>query len=354
MIQVPRQSGLTLIEILISLLIGAFILTGVLQIFATSRKTYAMQEALTRLQENGRFAMDFVSRDLRMAGFLGCNRNAQLLSTLSEPLPGAMTNANYLFRYNVPIEGFDSTGGGWVPLVPPAIVAPLPSSDILTVRRAGNQGFPVTNHPAGINPLTIGATAAQLVDGDVDDCDFVVVSNCLTAAVFQIDNRAGSVLNHDGTGACPAPTNVSFDLVNSYTGGQVFSISTTSYYVSLNPSNIPALFRRINGNPAQELVEGIEQMQIVYGVDFNDDNNIDYYTRAGVTELDTPEEWGRVVSVRISMLVRTIEDLIAETPQSYIFPLTNDVGSENNVVTIAPDRRIRRVFTSTIAVRNRI
>ena len=64
---------MALIEIMIALLIGAFLLGGVLQIFVSSKQTYRMQEGLSRLQENGRFAMDFLARDIRMAGFWGCH-----------------------------------------------------------------------------------------------------------------------------------------------------------------------------------------------------------------------------------------------------------------------------------------
>ncbi len=67
----PYQTGMTLIEILIALLIGAFLLGGVLQIFVSSKQTNRMQENLSRLQENGRFAMNFLTKDIRMAGYWG-------------------------------------------------------------------------------------------------------------------------------------------------------------------------------------------------------------------------------------------------------------------------------------------
>ena len=69
----PYQTGMTLIEIMIALLIGVFLLGGVLQIFVGSKQTNRMQEGLSRLQESGRFAMDFLSRDIRMAGSWGCH-----------------------------------------------------------------------------------------------------------------------------------------------------------------------------------------------------------------------------------------------------------------------------------------
>ena len=72
-----HQTGMTLIEIMIALLIGAFLLGGVLQIFIGSKQTYRMQEALSRLQENGRFAIDFIGQDIRMTSYWGCHSGAR-------------------------------------------------------------------------------------------------------------------------------------------------------------------------------------------------------------------------------------------------------------------------------------
>ena len=69
----PFQSGMTLIEIIDCHIAGLVFVGGILQIFAGSKnQTYRMQENLSRLQENGRFAMNFLAHDIRMAGYWGC------------------------------------------------------------------------------------------------------------------------------------------------------------------------------------------------------------------------------------------------------------------------------------------
>lgn len=65
----PQSKGFTLIEIMIAMLIGVLLIAGVLQVFITSKQSYRMQEELSRLQEGGRFALDFLDRDIRMTGF---------------------------------------------------------------------------------------------------------------------------------------------------------------------------------------------------------------------------------------------------------------------------------------------
>ncbi len=66
------MSGLSLIELMIALTIGLIIMLGVVQVFAASRTAYQLSEGLARVQENSRFAMDSLQRELRMAGHFGC------------------------------------------------------------------------------------------------------------------------------------------------------------------------------------------------------------------------------------------------------------------------------------------
>jgi type IV pilus assembly protein PilW len=95
----------------------------------------------------------------------------------------------------------------------------------------------------------------------------------------------------------------------------------------------------LGGNPV-EIVNGVEDMQLVYGEDTGVDNFADVYvTAAGVTD------WSRVVSVRISLLVGTAEDIGNEKR-----PYTDLQG---NAVTDPGDFKIRRLFTSTVSLRNR-
>ncbi len=94
-----QQKGLTLIEILIALLLGAFLIGGVLEIFVNTRETYRMQEALSRLQENGRFAMEFIGRDIRMAGYSFCPRPLAI-SPLEPAVPNPLSATPTAFFLN--------------------------------------------------------------------------------------------------------------------------------------------------------------------------------------------------------------------------------------------------------------
>ena len=87
-----HQSGMTLIEIMISMLIGVFLLGGVLTVFTNSRQTFNIQENLSTIDENGRFALDYISTDLRMAGFFECSANPDI-NIIASPIINAITNA---------------------------------------------------------------------------------------------------------------------------------------------------------------------------------------------------------------------------------------------------------------------
>lgn len=226
---------MTLIEIMISLLLGAFLIGGVMKVFVSTRQTHNVLEELSRLQENGRFALDFIARDLRMADYreFGCEAFAYVEP--DRPLTGADDDTTNAFILN----GTDSIAVRWV-------TGPAPCS-------SGPNNKP-----------------------------------------YQISN--GGNLN----------------------------------------------------NGVTDIVEGVENMQILYGVDSDAtlDGVANYYVPGTAANFPNAAAWARVVSVRVSLLLRTLDDNVASQPLAYSF----------NGTDFPPpgDRRIRRVFTSTIALRNRI
>ena len=82
----PRtQQGITLIELMIALVIGLLATGAMLKVYVDSSRLYRFNEGLARIQENGRFATEFVRRDARMAGFWGCYHGASLTKPRDRP-----------------------------------------------------------------------------------------------------------------------------------------------------------------------------------------------------------------------------------------------------------------------------
>jgi len=346
-----NQRGLTLVELMVAMLLGVFLIGGVLQIFISSKQTYRMQEGLSRLQENGRFAMDFITRDIRMAGFRGCSseRSKDAGFKVDGLKPGIPSN--YLYKFQTFLEGFEATSDKvWSPPINmndmddmsdmSTINSPTGGSDVISIRRAGEQGFLVTGQADNNANLTLANVST------INKCDIAVVSDCDTSAAFQVSAIAGNDIEHK-TGDCVngakiiPPGNAVQDLGKTYVGGQVFPINTITYFVSPNPGNNASLYRRIGSNNAEEVVEGVELMEILYGVDTDAQGTANYYVKANAVNA---ADWVNVVSVRISLLLATIDDNLAPQPAGFRF---NDQD-------IPADRKLRRVFSSTIAVRNRL
>lgn len=329
-----RQHGLGLVEIMVSLVIGLILMGGIYQIFQSNRATHRVSEALARVQENGRFAMMFLSRDLRMAGYYGCARDVPLHSTLNN-------STHYLYTFDTHITGHHDkdSKGEWTPALPSHIEdvitgREIKGTDIVTIR-AGD------GNAVQIQPPYMPDEAAALhveKNNGLAAGDIVVISDCEQATVFQISagnpDTSGSVEHNTGSGS---PGNSTKNLGKVYQGdAELMRINTTSYFLRLNVAGEPALWRRIGNNPAEELVEGVDDLQLRYGLDTNGDGSADEYKAA-----DATIPWKDVVSVQLTLRVRSREDNIAAEPQT--------VSYNGQSVT---DRRLRQTFTSTIGIRN--
>ena len=213
---VKTQRGLTLVEILVALMISAFLIAGVIQLFIGSKQTYRGHDALSRIQENGRFAMDRMSFDVRMADYP---------NDTADPNAVQGTNNSITVQWN---------DGGAI-------------SRAYAIRCSGG----------GTPPCASGVPATLTVDL--------------------------------GTGAGP-----------------------------------------------QDLIEGVDAMQILYGVCEN--GTVLYRNTAAVTD------WKNVCSVQIDLLLASLEDNVVTQPQTYFYRGAN---------VTATDRRFRQAFSTTVAIRNR-
>lgn len=220
------------------------------------------------------------------------------------------------------------------------MTSPLSGADVLTLRTMSDPVIRVTAHPGGTPP---GSAAIQVnTQNQLARFDIVMATDCLTSAIFQITsanpNTSGTLTHNTGVGT---PGNATQALGKDYTGAEIVKLATTSFYVRNNADGEPSLYHRISNNAAAELVEGVENMQIVYGVDTGTDQSADQYVAA-----NSVTDWGRVVSVRASLLLRTLEDnLTVNGPQTYSF---------NGATVTATDSRLRAVFSQTVSLRNRV
>ena len=330
------QKGMTLVELMIALVLGLIVTSVVIEIFLSSKQMYRVQDARARLQENGRFAVQFLSKNIRNAGYNGCATRGG-----SVPITNTLNNSgDYLWDFATGIQGVDASGAVWAPAIDASITTPLSGSDVLTIRTMNDPVIRVTAHPGGTPP---GSAAIQVnTQNQLERFDIVMVSDCLTSAIFQITsanpNTSGTITHNTGVGA---PGNATQALGKDYTGAEIVKLTTKSFYVRNNADGVPTLYQRISSNADSELIEGVENMQILYGVDTGTDQSADQYVAA-----NSVTDWARVVSVRVSLLLRTLDDnLTVNGPQTYSF---------NGAAVTATDSRLRAVFSRTVSLRNRV
>ncbi|WP_198411400.1 PilW family protein [Marinimicrobium alkaliphilum] len=335
-----RQKGLSLIELMISIAVGLVLMTGVVQLFLGSRVTFETQQAVSRVQETGRMAIEFMAQDIRMAGYRGCSQNVEPVSNLE-----ASTDYNYDFGFGNEIEGFSAGGTETHPLG--AGVTPVAGSDILVIRSSGEDSVSIINKvPNNANFDVPGASNNECITGqDICEGDVVMLSDCSQAAIFRIANIASNnPINvvHSNANFPSGPRNMSPQLPMEFgSGAEIVKMVTSTYYVApstVNPGQT-SLWKRQFGD-SFELVEGVETMRLRYGEDTSGNGVPDTYRRHNVVS-----DWSRVGAVRIELLVRSETDGVLEEPQPYVFD-----GAD-----VTPtDRRLRHVFINTIAVRNRL
>jgi type IV pilus assembly protein PilW len=386
-----RQFGVSLIELMVALAIGSLLVLGLVEVFAASRTAYQLSEGMARVQENARFAVDYLQRDLRMAGHMGCVNDQ---SRFQQPTPGFRTllGAPPLgspLRFDMPIEAYNANGtapgatvnlaapvAGWTPALPAhiAALAPLRGSDIVALRYFSPDGVPVTNIAPGAT-ATISFDAARadvLRRGGVANPGLFGISDCINATTFQA--RGGTDLNAGTIVVGLGGLNADSFLLERYLQGQamVYRAESVVYFVANNTALEPALhrarFTTVPGAAAltpavvEELVEGVDSLQLLYGQDRQTNavlppsGYIDRFGTAiigagGLTAVGGVDEtWRRVGMVKVGLLMVSPNPAAAQ-PRAPGDPLRM-LGV--NFTVPAGDPNYRAVYWSSVAIRNRL
>jgi len=235
-----REKGFTLIELMIALVLGLILIAGALTVFVSTKQGYRLEQGMTLMQSTGRATLDFLSREISMAGF---------------PQSSAIESF---------VPGETSDGGG-------------SNSDQFTVRYRSN-------------------------------------TDCLNAAT---------------------PV---------YADGERYA--RNRYFIQNGALRCRTLAEDGSTLDEAAIVQGVENMQLLYGEDTNaidgETNATKYVTAGNVTN------WNMVVSVRIGLLVSS-QDVIATTDDTVSYELLGQT-----TVAAANDKMRRRAYSSTVVIRNRM
>jgi type IV pilus assembly protein PilW len=378
------QQGFSLVELMVALLIGVILTSGVISVYITSKASYSMNNGLGQVQEAGRFALGIMQPILVMAGNAGC----------SHPLsPDAFYDGNeiinpdpvYIFRYAV--YGFEYTGTGigaphaataatpiaananeWSPAlsISPLVQAQLIGSgtpalkysDVLMVHEMLTNPATVTADTGQFGAFTFAATNAPPMSAGM----LMMASNCVKDVdVFQATGVTSTTVSHANSGSpgnsTPAGAWGNLDL----TKGSVGPAQAYVFFVGSGIGGESSLFEASLNTAGQlgtpkEMVPGVENMQVLYGVDTDTDsipNNYETAAEVDAGSCGASNCWNRVVSVRVALLVHSDANTTDQAPSSVTkFHMLGTVAADSFTYTPYADRRLRRYFVQTFSLRN--
>jgi len=335
------QRGFGLVELMISITLGLVLSTAVIQVFLASNSSSTLQQSLAQVQENARFAMRTLGQEIRMSGYMGCTSiGTVVVNNIALPDSAVdFSSATAFVGQNDLAEG-NALGA-------------IEGSDAIQVKRASNNFIRLDGTTTAEDThLNISENTVGFVKDD-----FVLVSDCLNADVFRITNTPAStgvttLVHASGTLNSPGILSKKYGL-----DAEVFGFETKNYFVrdtgrdtaGGNPIHALYVQQTIAGSggvmsAATELVEGVEDMQITYGVDNNGDRSVDQYTTAIAN-------WANVLSVRVSLQMVGPDENVVGTTGSVT---AQNVADINGNILVNNDGRLRQVFTNVFAIRNKV
>lgn len=367
------QGGFSLVELMIAMTLGLVLVAGVAALSQNSSQIYRSLSGTSQQTENGRYAMQTLTEDLRHAGFFGIfnpnpsfavstkwtpeqqleSRQQQLRNALPATVPSPCTTdtanlaTDLMDGFLLPVAGLNN------PLtVPPDFsncitkdTDLVSGADVLVIRRADTS---VVQNTSDLQKSKGNAYIQTTID------DYAIGGYDSGTGSYTGLRRQGGVVNPVSN----VTAEVLFNLARPLDGvtGEIRRYHVHVYYIrswSVNPGDgIPTLVRSVltNGggggnSPAmadEALVEGIENMQIQYGLDDDIDGTPDRY----IDEPVSPMDWASVVAVRLNLLVRTLE-----SDPTHIDSKTYTLG-EGNIVNPPNDHFKRHVFSNVVKLEN--
>ena len=274
-----RQNGFTLIELMISIVLGLVLIAGVLNVFVTNRESFRTNENLARMQEDARTAFDFMARDLREAGTNPCG------TPLVANVIRSSSAIPWWADWNLgTIRGYDA-GQDMTSIVAMGTAAKdrATGTDAVLVIRAAQDGKIVSAHDTSTHDITVDSVTG------LDPKDVLIACDLNAAAIFQVEtvtsstkniNHAQDAGNYNCSGNLGYPTAsncpTTAPAVKQFaSGGVVVKLLSTFWYVGINNAGKKSLYRTkiirkttsgvtIATTEPEEILDGVSDLQIEY------------------------------------------------------------------------------------------
>jgi len=371
-----KMGGVSLVELLIAMTLGLILLAGMLAVFSGNKRSSELNTAMANIQENARFALNALAKDIRMAGFQGCldsRRGRMAVKSKTAPIPEDGLNVDGAKKHNANLSAATGSviqaSGEWKPKIPGEFSAadtypPVPGTHALTVQY-GNSRQSLLQHAVrtGTTPNLAGPAVTAdnlgLVAGDL-----ALISNCENVDLFTVTavsaENDGQSLSHGPTKNVNGNFTTRYGVARNIAQTYVMRFESRVYYVgdtglkNSSGDTVRALYMQSypyndSDNPPAEIVQGVENLRIAYGI--STDNTVRYVTADDPAF--RPED---VESIQIGLIMSSW-DRIAEQDDTNTYVIAGQSilpsASSSNGLTHPQDGRYRLVFNTTIKVRNR-
>ena len=340
-----QQAGLSLIDIMVALVIGSLLLLGAASLLINNKRIYQTQDQLGRMQENARFAVQRMFHDISMAGYFGCTGAA---GAITNNLKNNLATGGADYDVSHPVEGFDNAGSNWQPsgrtFARTPARTPATGTDGITVRGMSGMSYyldsasPITSQT---DDVKVVIPARMELDKAIEKDDYVMIADCKGADIFQatdVTEDTGNktlTLEHAAAGGDNKTASLHKlyqDYENRNTSAnkksvaKVARLNVNRYYIAPGSKSGTSLYRN-----NEELVEGVQDMQLLYGIDSATDNNAtpdQYVNAAGVGT-----NWSKIVSVKITLTFVPVDRNYADTADDPEWEYTTTIRIRNNTGT---------------------
>lgn len=329
-----RQRGMTLVELMVSLVLGLVIIGGVVSVLLANKRSFRSNEGLSQIQETARTAFELLARDIRQAGGTGCDSARRMANVLTPP-------ATAWWEAWASVQGFDEGVDDPALVEGTAVGNRVADTDSLQLMGVEGGFLPVASHNAAGAVIRINAASTSFAAGDIMlVCDFdhsaTFQATAYDATNVTVTHASGSGTPGNCTQDLSFPTNCASG--TNYTfpqNSQIGRLYAVDWYIGNNGRDDEggrSLYRvRLGPNAAmvtEEVVAGVTDMQITYGTNGSD-------TIVDATALVGAAAWAPVNSVFITLTVQSADA---------------NVSTDNTV----NEGRLERTFTYLVTLRNRV
>ena len=314
------MNGFSLVEMLVAFALSLLVIAAVVQLLLANRQSVQISQAMVRVQESGRFAIEFLSSAIRRAGQYSC---VSSLNATENTI--AWLNDDYVdvqaIQTQVPTalaNQWQSSSDGGVSL----------TSDRLSLLVA-------TTNDAIVHSVS-GETIFFTGDGEFSSGDVVALGNCQFSDLTFISQVSANYITLERAARAEASLEQGTPLM-------LTELQHLSFFIS--DENLTV---EINGGASWALVNGVEALQFEYGVDTDSDSVVEYFS--DIDSIQQADQAANIIAVRIGLIAvsATIEEgapqkLTQQTQTLYL------LGQRY----VASDFRYRAVFQTTVALTHR-